>query len=179
MSTGSVRSCPGDGTPSVVTSVTFKSLFSAGRPDESPGRRARDPGPAGPGYRSDVEEPDVLGVALDERTPGLDVFTHQHAEQLVRLGRVIQRHLKEPPVGRVHGGFPQLGRVHLTETLEPLYPVAGTRVLLARRDAGLDQQVPLGVAVGVLRLVAAALPLDLVQRRLGQVHMTGLDQWLH
>src|ERR1700744_3524666 len=94
MSTGSVRSCPGDGTPSVVTSVTFKSLlFSAGGRMDPSGHRSRDPGPESPGYRSDVEEPDVLGVALDERAPGLDVFTHQHAEQLVGLGRVVHRHL--------------------------------------------------------------------------------------
>src|ERR1700753_459179 len=98
MSTGSVRSCWGDGTPSVVTSVTFESLYVSCR------------------GASDVEEPDVLGVALDERSPRLDVLTHQHAEQLVGLGRVVQGHLEQHPVGRVHGGFPQLGRVHLTET---------------------------------------------------------------
>src|ERR1700744_6683727 len=120
MSTGSVRSCWGDGTPSVVTSVTFESLYVSCR------------------GASDVEEPDVLGVALDERSPRLDVLTHQHAEQLGGLGRVVQGHLEQHPVGRVHGGFPQLGRVHLTETLEPLHTVARARILLARGDAGLD-----------------------------------------
>src|SRR5215469_8666533 len=38
---------------------------------------------------SDVEEPDVFGVPLDERTPCLYVLAHQHGEQLVGLGRVI------------------------------------------------------------------------------------------
>src|SRR5579875_1596710 len=99
MSTGSVRSCPGDGTPSVVTSVTFKSLFSAGGQLFHPAA-GRDLGPESPSYRSDVEEPDVLGVALDERAPRLDVLTHQHGEHLVGLGRVVHRHLGQDPAGR-------------------------------------------------------------------------------
>src|ERR1700743_2813890 len=119
MSTGSVRSCPGDGTPSVVTSVTFKSLFSAGGRVAHPAT-GRDLGPESPSYRSDVEEPDVLGIALDERAPRLDVFTHQHAEQLVGLGRVVHRHLAQHTASRVHRGLPQLGRVHLAQALEAL-----------------------------------------------------------
>src|SRR4051794_11675761 len=43
--------------------------------------------------RSDIEEPDVLGVALDEAAARLDVLAHQHAEQLVRRRGVVQGHL--------------------------------------------------------------------------------------
>src|SRR6266496_3884289 len=80
MSTGSVRSPPPGGAPA-STSVTcwpFSCLYRQnGCP--SAGRAA---GTAGPG--SDVEEPDVLRVALDEGAACLHVLAHQHAEQLVR-----------------------------------------------------------------------------------------------
>ena len=45
--------------------------------------------PAPSASRSDVQEPDVLGVAGDERAARLDVLAHQHAEQLVGLSRVV------------------------------------------------------------------------------------------
>src|SRR2546423_13451275 len=77
---------------------------------------------------SDVEEPHVLGVALDEGPPGLHVLAHEHAEQLVCLRRVVERDLQQHPVRGVHGGVPQLVGVHLAEALEPLYAVAGSRV---------------------------------------------------
>ena len=58
-------------------------------------------------YRLHVEEADVFRVAGDERTAGLDVFAHQHAEQLVRGRGIIQGDLQQDPVGRIHGGLPQ------------------------------------------------------------------------
>src|SRR6266567_371724 len=112
MSTGSVRSCPSAGASGVFTSVTSR-LFSA---STSPSRmipadaalrpapvlrdhaRARGRVPA----RSDVQEPDVLGVALDKRPPRLHVLAHQHAEELIRLRGVVQRDLPEHPPGGVH-----------------------------------------------------------------------------
>src|SRR5579875_4226150 len=55
----------------------------AGRLPRSSGGTA-----GGPCGSLDVEEPDVLGVALDERAPRIDVLAHQDAEQLVGLGGV-------------------------------------------------------------------------------------------
>src|SRR3954453_6416749 len=72
---------------------------------------------------SDVEEPDVFGVADDEGPPGLDVLAHQHAEQLVRGGRVVEGDQPQDPVGRVHRGLPQLLGVHLAEALVALDPL--------------------------------------------------------
>src|SRR5712691_7768920 len=123
MSTGSVRSLPPDGTVPESTSVTLLILpVTAKRRLAGPdGRLApaahRGPGPARP---LDVEEPHVLGVALDERPAGLHVLAHQDAEQFVRLRRVVERDLEQYPVRRVHGGLPQFVRVHLAEALEPL-----------------------------------------------------------
>src|SRR5580693_6297393 len=150
MSTGSVRSYPPSCGAS-VTSVTFAIPYSKMKP-------------AGPcAGRSDIQEPDVPGVAGDERAARLDVLAHQHAEQLVGLGRVVEGHLEQDPPGRVHRGLPQLVRVHLAEALEPLHAVPRPRVLAALGDAGLDHPVPLRVAEGVAGLDAAALPFDLVE----------------
>src|SRR5919112_4761202 len=66
-------------------------------------------------YRLDVEEPDVLRVALDERPALLDVLAHQHGEHLVGLRRVLEGDLQQEPVVGVHRGLPQLVGVHLAE----------------------------------------------------------------
>ena len=67
-------------------------------------------------------------------------------EQLVGLGGVVERDLEQQPGLRVHRGLPELGGVHLAETLEPLHAVVEPRVALALRDARLDDRVTLPVA---------------------------------
>src|SRR5215211_7833564 len=47
----------------------------------------------GPHRALDVKEPDVLGVALDERAPRLDILAHQNAEQLVGRCGVVEADL--------------------------------------------------------------------------------------
>ena len=42
--------------------------------------------------RLHVEETNILGIAGDEAAPGLDVLAHQHAEQFVGGGGVVERH---------------------------------------------------------------------------------------
>src|ERR1700748_2738823 len=46
----------------------------------------------------DIEESDVLGVALDERPTLLDVLAHQHREDLVGPGGVVEGHLQHQPL---------------------------------------------------------------------------------
>src|SRR5215472_8005745 len=145
MSTGSMRSCPPSG--GSVTSVTFAIPTHTWK-------RASIPRAS----RSDVQEPDVLRVAGDERAAGLDVLAHQHAEQLVGLGGVVERHLEQDPLRRVHRRLPQFLGVHLAQALEALHAVPRPRILAALGDAGLDQPVALWVTVGVARFDAAALP---------------------
>src|SRR5438034_3040007 len=98
MSTGSVRSC-GPAGPPVSTSVTYwpfsNSRSRRPEPTVVAGRAARAGGPARRRLGSDVEEPHVLGVALDERPARLHVLAHEHAEQLVGLRRVVQRDLEQ------------------------------------------------------------------------------------
>src|SRR5690606_40664662 len=58
--------------------------------------------------RSNIQESNVFGVALNERASRLDVFTHQGRERLVRGRRVIESHLTQRARLRVHRGLPQL-----------------------------------------------------------------------
>ena len=69
---------------------------------------------------SDVQETNVLGVALDERSACFHVLTHQHAEQFVGGGRVVESDLEQGTGVRVHRGGPELFVVHLAQALEPL-----------------------------------------------------------
>src|SRR5215210_5714280 len=123
-------------------------------PCRGPPRACERWGARGP--LSDVEEADVLGVAGDEAAAGLDVLTHQHAEDVVGRGGVLEGDLPEDARLRVHRGLPQLA--------EPLDPLEHLVLDLATTpDAGLDARVALLVAVGVL-VADLAAPLDLVQR---------------
>src|SRR5881275_675568 len=94
---------------------------------------------------SDVEEADVLGVALDELAARLDVLAHQDREQVVGLRGVVERDLAEDAVLLVHRRDAQLLGVHLAETLEAL-----DRVLahpLAALAAHLEQRIALAVRI--------------------------------
>src|SRR5919199_615045 len=57
---------------------------------------------------SDVEEADVLGVALDERAAALDVLTHENGEHLVGGRRVLEGDLQQQALGGVHRRLGQL-----------------------------------------------------------------------
>src|SRR5512144_206316 len=69
---------------------------------------------------SDIEEPHLLRVLLDELATRLDLVAHQHREDFVRSLGVFHGHQHERARHGVHGGLPELVRVHLAETLEAL-----------------------------------------------------------
>ena len=107
----------------------------------------------------------------------LDVLAHQDREDLVGLGRVLDRDLEQDPAGRVHRGVPQLVGIHLTEAL-----VALDRVLLGQLLALLEtvphQRVALGVGVDEL-VLGRLVPTQAVERWLGHVDVAVLDQGFH
>src|SRR6187200_2641209 len=69
---------------------------------------------------SDVKVLDLPGLGLDEVLARSDLLTHQHREDLVREGGVLQVDPQERPRLRVHRRLPELVGVHLAEPLEPL-----------------------------------------------------------
>src|SRR4051812_20273103 len=68
----------------------------------------------------DVEIIHVLRIPLDELAPGLDLVPHELVEDLRCLDRILHRHPKNRPGGRIHGCAPELIRVHLAQALVAL-----------------------------------------------------------
>src|ERR1700722_16018705 len=72
----------------------------------------------GPPAISEVEEPDVLGVHLDELASQVHVLAHQDRADLVGQRRLLHPDLQQRAAAGVHGGVPELAEVHLAEALE-------------------------------------------------------------
>src|SRR5437870_10952308 len=64
------------------------------------------------------------GVVLDEVAPRLDLVAHEHGEDAICDGGILERHLSERACRRGHRGFTELVGVHLAEALEALQPHA-------------------------------------------------------
>src|SRR5580704_16694174 len=118
---------------------------------------------------SDVEEPHVLGVRLDEVAAQLDVVTHQDGADLVGQRGLFHVDLQQRALRRIHRRVAQLGEVHLAQALEPVEVVLVVGVLGQER-----------------RLRRVVLEIDLlladqrrVQRRLRHVHEPTLDERFH
>src|SRR5215210_5767229 len=119
---------------------------------------------------SSIQVLHLSGVLLDKDLARLDLVAHQRREQLVRYRGRLDRDLKQGPVLRVHRGLPELDRVHLPEALE----ASDVRVAVGVQARQGLLQLALVVDVVVLALVR-----DLEERRLGDVHVPGLDELGH
>jgi hypothetical protein len=60
------------------------------------------------------------GITFDKCTPGFDVIPHEGGENLIGANGIVNTHLKQAPNARVHGGFPKLRGVHLTQAFVAL-----------------------------------------------------------
>src|SRR6478735_5796894 len=173
----SLTSSPSLGGRSSLTSDPFVSQsHSVGRRAYAGWGRFTWNAPDGIRKRSDVEELHVAGVLLDERPTRLDVLTHEHGEDLVGLGGVVERDLQQRAAVLVHRRLAELLVVHLAEAL-----VALDRVVLRQAPAlalaELAQAVALAVAVG--ELVVGVAPAQAEERRLREVDVAGLDERAH
>ena len=116
----------------------------------------------------------IGGVLLDELTARLNIVTHEHGEYLVGLGGILDGHLLQQTVLRVHGGLPELLRVHLTQTFVTL-GVKGLIVAVACHIL-VDEGLALLLSIAVLRhLLIGAL----VEWRRGYVEVSTLDHLRH
>lgn len=66
------------------------------------------------------------GVLFDEGTTWFNRIAHQGREQLVCSNRVFNGHAQHATAFRIHGGFPQLLRVHFAQTFIALDREAAT-----------------------------------------------------
>ena len=67
-----------------------------------------------------IDIPRPQRVLLNEFAPRLDLVAHQHGEHPVGFDRVIDLHPEQAADFRIHGGFPQLRRVHLAQAFVAL-----------------------------------------------------------
>ena len=65
----------------------------------------------------DIQVPGFEGIRLDELPPRFHRVAHQDGEQLIRVRRVFNVDLQEAAPLGIHGGFPELARIHLAEAL--------------------------------------------------------------
>src|SRR5215216_6897578 len=70
--------------------------------------------------RLNIQISDSLGVCLNEFATWIHCVTHQHVECAIGLRRVVHRDKQKSPVLGVHGRFPELARIHFTQTLVAL-----------------------------------------------------------
>ena len=61
-----------------------------------------------------------LGMLLNKLAARLYLVTHEDGKQLVCCLRILHAHLQHGTPLRVHGGIPQLLRVHLAQALVAL-----------------------------------------------------------
>ena len=59
-------------------------------------------------------------MGLDEGLARRHLFAHQHAEDLIRFGGVLDIYLEQGAGCRVHGGLPELLGAHFTQTFVAL-----------------------------------------------------------
>src|SRR5664279_167586 len=84
---------------------------------------------------SDIEVLNLAGFGLDEVLAWLDPLAHEHGEDRIGLGRVVDFGPQKGAALRVHGGVPEVVGVHLAEALEALDGDALDRELLHDRVA--------------------------------------------
>ena len=122
-----------------------------------------------------IQEADVAGVFLDEFLAGFHLLAHKLAHHALGLHGVIDVHLQKRAGCRLHGGFPQLLGVHLTEALIALnIELAGVVVL----GQGGGQRL-LVVDVTLDLRAAGILLLQAEDRRLGDVDVAEVDELGH
>ncbi len=69
-----------------------------------------------------IEVLHLQGILGDELASGLNIISHQGAEDSFRLRRIGDRNLKERAGLRVHRGLPELSGIHLPQALVALDP---------------------------------------------------------
>ena len=67
----------------------------------------------------------ISSVFLDKFAARSHIIAHQHGEDVVGFGCIFDADLLQNTGFRIHGGFPQLFRIHLSQTFVALGMDAG------------------------------------------------------
>jgi hypothetical protein len=72
------------------------------------------------GERSNIEVSHFQGMVLDEITPWFNLVSHERREHVIGNFDIIDFHLNQGTVGRIHGGIPERFRIHFPQSFVPL-----------------------------------------------------------
>src|SRR5579864_5524591 len=74
--------------------------------------------------RSHIQVCDFQRVLLDELAARFHLVAHERGEHVVGAAGVVDLHFQQATGLHVHGGLPELLRIHLAKALVALYPLA-------------------------------------------------------
>src|SRR5271157_6625862 len=98
---------------------------------------------------SNIEVLDLQRVLLDELAAWFDVITHESREEIIGGSSVVKPNLQERTTGWVHGGFPELLRIHLAESLESgdFHPFLADLAHHGNQQAEIEQRMRFTIAM--------------------------------
>ena len=111
-------------------------------------------------------------MCLDEPAARRNFGTHEHGERLIRCHGIGKVDLQECPSVRIHCCFPQLFRIHFTQTLVTL----DVRFLSRGCAELFELIIAFIIGIGIADFFTG---LDLVKRRLRDINMAFRDQFRH
>src|SRR5260370_97391 len=86
---------------------------------------------------SNIQIPYIQRVVFDELAPRFDGVSHQDRKNVVGFYGIIDPDLEQGALLRVHGGFPELLRIHFTQALVAL----NRKILFRGREHFLQQRL--------------------------------------
>ena len=111
-------------------------------------------------------------MSFDEFAAWRYIITHQHREDIVGFCCVFDVYLFQDTGFRIHGCFPQLFRIHFTQTF----------VALCMNTVFRTVAIPLHEVLALFVGIAVFADLTFgtfVQRRIGDVEVSSLDDFRH
>src|SRR5690554_7796759 len=114
----------------------------------------------------------VGGVFLDELAARRHLFAHQHGEDDIGIGRILDGYLFQGTVLGIHRGIPKLLGVHFTQPFVPLcmYSVLVAFGILVNKCAALPF---------IVTILLDFPPFHKVERRCSDIHVSAFDEWPH
>ena len=73
----------------------------------------------------------ISGIILNKLAARWHIVTHQHGEYIISIGVILNFHLTQQTVFRIHGGVPKLNFTHFTQTFVSLHMHTLVAIFLA------------------------------------------------
>src|SRR5690625_2348031 len=114
----------------------------------------------------------VFSIFLNEFPSWLHIVAHKNRKHFISSGRTFDGYLLESTRFRIHGGFPQLLRIHFAKTF-----VSGHIELFVLSTKFPGNFVPGFIIPGVINFTSRRC--DAVEWGSGNINMPSFYQWIH